>query len=103
MAWLRERLSVQKLRLYLTCKFRSEENPRSYHAEATAALVQELGISEEVVELGSIPYRSLYQVYKACDLYVTAAYAATFARPVVDALAARLAGSASASALRSMR
>src|SRR5439155_1006809 len=50
---LRERRSGQKLRLYLTCKFRSEENPGSYHAEATAALVQELGISEEVVELGS--------------------------------------------------
>ena len=90
MPWLRERLSVQKLRLYLTCKFRSEENPGSYHAEATAALVQELGISEEVVELGSIPYRSLYQVYKACDLYVTAAYAETFAHPVVEAMASGL-------------
>ena len=87
---LRERRSGQKLRLYLTCKFRSEENPGSYHAEATAALVQELGISEEVVELGSIPYRSLYQVYKACDLYVTAAYAETFAHPVVEAMASGL-------------
>src|SRR5205814_8912381 len=81
---LRERRSGQKLRLYLTCKFRSEENPGSYHAEATAALVPELGISEEVVELGSIPYRSLYEVYKACDLFVTAAHAESFALPVVD-------------------
>jgi glycosyltransferase involved in cell wall biosynthesis len=87
---LRERLSGQKIRLYLTCKLRSEENPGAYRAEATAALVQDLGISEEVVELGSIPYRSLYQVYKACNLYVTAAYAETFAHPVVEAMASGL-------------
>src|SRR2546425_5501448 len=87
---LRERLSGHKTRLYLTCKFRSEENPGSYHAEAAAALVRDLGISEEVVELGFIPYRSLYQVYKACNLYVTAAYAETFAHPVVEAMASGL-------------
>jgi glycosyltransferase involved in cell wall biosynthesis len=87
---LRERLSGQKIRLFLTCRFRSEENPGSYHAEAAAALVEDLGISEEVVELGSIPYRSLYQVHKACDLYVSAAYAETFAHPVVEAMASGL-------------
>src|SRR5207245_9913336 len=37
--------------------------------------------------LDSIPYRSLYQVFMACDLYVTAAYADTFAHPDVDAMA----------------
>jgi glycosyltransferase involved in cell wall biosynthesis len=87
---LREHLSGQKIRLYLTCKFRSEENPGAYRAEATEALVQDLGISEEVVELGSVPYRSLYKVYKACNLYVTAAYAETFAHPVVEAMASSL-------------
>src|SRR5207247_2710737 len=87
---LRERRSGQKLRLYLTCRFRSEENAGSYREEATAALVRDLGISEEVVELGSIPYRSLYQVYKACDLYVTAAYTETFAHPIVEAMASGL-------------
>ena len=87
---LRERLSGQKIRVYLTCRFRSEENPGSYRAEATAALVRDLEISEEVVELGSITYGSLYQVYKACNLYVTAAYAETFAHPVVEAMASGL-------------
>jgi glycosyltransferase involved in cell wall biosynthesis len=87
---LRKSLPGRKIKLFLTCKLRSEENPGWYRAEATAALVRELGISDEVVELGSIAYRSLHHLYKACDLYITAAYTETFAHPVVEAMASGL-------------
>jgi glycosyltransferase involved in cell wall biosynthesis len=80
----------KKIRLFLTCQLRSEANPGSYRAEEAAALVEGLGIREEVVELGTIPYRLLHQVYKACDLYVTPAYAETFAHPLVEAMACGL-------------
>jgi glycosyltransferase involved in cell wall biosynthesis len=73
--------------LFLTCELRSPKNPGSYRAEAAAALVQRLGIAEQVVELGTIPYRLLHQVYRACDIYVTPAYAETFAHPLVEAMA----------------
>jgi len=86
---LRDRLG-QKIRLFLTCQLRSEDNPGSYRAEEAAALVERLGIREEVVELGTIPYDLLHHVYKACDVYVTPAYAETFAHPLVEAMACGL-------------
>jgi glycosyltransferase involved in cell wall biosynthesis len=53
-------------------------------------LVQQLGIREEVVELGGVPYRLLHHLYRACDIYVTPAYTETFAHPLVEAMASKL-------------
>jgi len=77
----------KKVRLFLTCRLRTEENPGSHRADRAAALVHQLGIEEEVIELGLIPYGSLHHIYKACDLYVTASYAESFAHPLVEAMA----------------
>lgn len=87
---IRAKLQGRKVRLFLTCKLQSGENPGSYRAEAAAALVRALGISEEVVELGTVPYHLLHHLYGACDIYVTPAYAETFAHPLVEAMASGL-------------
>jgi glycosyltransferase involved in cell wall biosynthesis len=84
---LRARLG-KKIRLFLTCKLDSEDN--GFRPERAAALVRQLGIREEVVQLGAIPYRLLHNLYKACDIYVTPAYAETFAHPLVEAMACGL-------------
>jgi len=76
----------RKVVLFLTCSLRSEKNPGSYRAEPAAGLVKQLGINEQVVELGAIPYHLLHRVYRACDIYVTPAYAETFAHPLVEAM-----------------
>ena len=55
-----------------------------------ANLVRELGVADEVVELGTVPYHLLHQAYRSCDIYVTAAYAETFAHPLVEAMASGL-------------
>jgi glycosyltransferase involved in cell wall biosynthesis len=86
---LRDRLG-KKIRLFLTCQLSSEDNPGSHRTEEAAALVEQLGIHEEVVELGTLPYGLLHHVYKACDIYVTPAYAETFAHPLVEAMASGL-------------
>jgi len=86
---VRERLG-KKIRLFLTCYLRSEDNPGSYRAEEAAALIEKLGIRDEVVELGTIPYNLLHHVYRSCDVYVTPAYAETFAHPLVEAMASGL-------------
>ena len=83
----RQRLHPRKIRLILTCKFISKENPGTYRAEAARELVQKLTLDHEVVELGSIPYAALHHLYRACDLYATPAYAETFAHPLVEAMA----------------
>ena len=78
------------MRLFLTCKLVSEENPGSYRAESEASLVDRLGIRDEVVALGTVPYSLLHHVYHACQLYVTPAYAESFAHPLVEAMASGL-------------
>jgi glycosyltransferase involved in cell wall biosynthesis len=84
---IQKRLGERRVMLFLTCRLRSEENPGAFRAESAAALVQRLGIAAQVVELGAIPYNLLHHVYRACDIYVTPAYAETFAHPLVEAMA----------------
>jgi glycosyltransferase involved in cell wall biosynthesis len=87
---LRDRLAPRKVCLILTCQLRSEVNPGSYHANSAGDLVQELGVSDNLVQLGSVPYGLLHHVYRACDIYVTPAYAESFAHPLVEAMSAGL-------------
>ena len=88
--YIQERLGSRKVQLFLTCKLSSEEDSGSYRAEGAAALIRRLGISDQVVELGAVPYHLLQHVLRACDIYVTPAYAETFAHPLVEAMACGL-------------
>ena len=85
-----QRLGPDNVRLFLTCKLLAQENPGSFDPSSARNLIQELGIRDQVVELGAIPYHHLHKVYAACDIYVTPAYAETFAYPVVEAMACGL-------------
>jgi glycosyltransferase involved in cell wall biosynthesis len=87
---IREGLAGRKLKIFLTCTLRSKDNPGHYQAEGAAALIRQLGIAENVVELGTVPYSQLHHVYRACDIYVTPAYAESFAHPLVEAMASGL-------------
>ena len=89
-AQLKNLMPGKKIRLFLTCKLEDGANPGAYRTKAAAAMVKRLGISEEIVELGAISYQCLHHVYRACDLYVTASYAETFAHPLVEAMASEL-------------
>jgi glycosyltransferase involved in cell wall biosynthesis len=79
-----------KVKLFLTCHLRSGRNPGNYRAESAASLANELRESHTVVELGTIPYRSLHHLYRACHIYVTPAYAESFAHPLVEAMSSGL-------------
>jgi glycosyltransferase involved in cell wall biosynthesis len=87
---LRKKLGSRPIRLLLTCRLRSESNPGQYLAEGAAQLIRQLGVENEIVELGTVPYEALPNVYSACDVYVTAAYAESFAHPLVEAMASGL-------------
>jgi glycosyltransferase involved in cell wall biosynthesis len=87
---LRDRLKPREVRLFLTCALSPGANPGAYRTEATADLIGQLGIRDEVVELGSVPYFSLHHLYRGCDIYATAAYAETFAHPLVEAMSSGL-------------
>lgn len=87
---LQARLGGRRVKLFLTCALRSESNPGQYRAENAAALARQPGIAGSVVQLGTVPYHLLHHVYQACDVYVTAAYAESFAHPLVEAMASGL-------------
>ncbi len=89
-AILKKMLHPRTVRLILTCKLSSKDNPGDYRADKAAKSVEELRLDQEVVELGAVPYGMLHHVYQACALYVTPAYAETFAHPLVEAMASGL-------------
>jgi glycosyltransferase involved in cell wall biosynthesis len=87
---IQQRLDGRKVQLFLTCKLSSEENSGAFRPATAAALIRQLGISDQVVELGAVPYHHLQRIIRACDIYVTPAYAETFAHPLVEAMACGL-------------
>jgi glycosyltransferase involved in cell wall biosynthesis len=89
-ALLRDRTPQRKIRLFLTCTLDDAKTPGAYKTGAAARLIRELRLEQEIVQLGAVPYRLLHHLYRACDVYVTAAYAETFAHPLVEAMACGL-------------
>ena len=89
-AVLKQRLPLREFRLVLTCELSDTANPGNYRTEKARQLIRELGIENQIVQLGSIAYSQLHNVYRACDLYVTPAYTETFAHPLVEAMASGL-------------
>jgi glycosyltransferase involved in cell wall biosynthesis len=87
---LRASLPERPIKLFLTCTLRPNENPGSYCPAQADSLISDLGIRENVVELGAIPHHLLHHVYRACNLYVTPAYSESFAHPLVEAMASGL-------------
>ncbi len=87
---LQQKLGPRRVCLLLTTSFQPGANPGSYRTDRAAALVERLGIAASVVQLGTVPYPSLHHLYRQADLYVTPAYAETFAHPLVEAMSCGL-------------
>jgi glycosyltransferase involved in cell wall biosynthesis len=87
---LRSRLKGKQVKLFLTCRLNSDENPGKYRAESAASLANDLRGSQNIIELGTIPYRSLHHLYRACHIYVTPAYAESFAHPLIESMSSGL-------------
>jgi glycosyltransferase involved in cell wall biosynthesis len=87
---LSERLQGRKVKLFLTCRLGAGGSPGPYRSAAASSLVQSLRSRDSIVELGAIPYGSLHHLYGACHLYVSPAYAESFAHPLVEAMSSGL-------------
>jgi glycosyltransferase involved in cell wall biosynthesis len=85
---LSSRLKGKQVKLFLTCRLNSGDNPGAYRAESAALLATDL--RGDIVELGTIPYRSLHHLYRACHIYVTPAYAESFAHPLIESMSSGL-------------
>jgi glycosyltransferase involved in cell wall biosynthesis len=87
---LKARLAPRRVKLLLTCKLRSADNPGAYRADRAAGLAQHREVADMIVELGAVPYSALHHLYRQCDVYVSPAYAESFAHPLVEAMASGL-------------
>ena len=87
---IKRRLAPRSVTLLLSCKLATGANPGTYRTDAAAALLRDLGISHDVVELGTVPYPLLHHIYRSADIYVSPAYAESFAHPLVEAMSTRL-------------
>ena len=85
---LTSRLKGKQVKLFLSCRLNSGDNPGTYRAESAALLANDL--RGDIVELGTIPYRSLHRLYRACHIYVTPAYAESFAHPLIESMSSGL-------------
>jgi len=90
MPFIKQWLGSRPVVLFLTCRLAAGANPGGYRPDSATRLIHELGLSDDVVELGSVPYRSLHHVYNAADIYVSPAYAESFAHPLVESMSAGL-------------
>lgn len=88
--FLRQRFPNSSIQLLLTCELQPGKNPGAYRTEGAAKLLRDLGVSDMVVELGAIPYQQLHHLYSRADIYVSPAYAETFAHPLVEAMSSGL-------------
>jgi glycosyltransferase involved in cell wall biosynthesis len=87
---IKRRLLPRRVALFLTCKLVAGANPGPYRTDSAAALLRELGITNDVVQLGVVPYRLLRHVCRAANLYVSPAYAESFAHPLVESMSSGL-------------
>lgn len=87
---IRQKIGDREVKLLLTCELAAGNNPGGYRSASAATLVRSLGVADMVVELGTIPYRQLHNVYASADLYITPAYTETFAHPLVEAMSSGL-------------
>jgi glycosyltransferase involved in cell wall biosynthesis len=87
---IKKRMAPRAVRLFLTCRLSLGDNPGGYPSGSAAELVRKLGLADEVVELGPVPYNLLHHVYRSANLYVTPAYAESFAHPLVEAMSSGL-------------
>jgi glycosyltransferase involved in cell wall biosynthesis len=87
---IRQQLKPRAVRLFLTCTLAAGANPGAYHPESAARLVSQLEVNDDIVQLGPVPYSLLHQLHREVDLYVTPAYAESFAHPLVEAMSSEL-------------
>jgi glycosyltransferase involved in cell wall biosynthesis len=80
-------LAPRRIKLLLTCKLEPGTRCGAYSPKRAFLLASRLGLQNSIVELGAVPYRALHRLYRQCDVYVTPAYAESFAHPLVEAMA----------------
>lgn len=77
----------ERVQLVLTTDIRRGAVYGDYDATAAAALIDQLGLRDDIAMLGAVDYGKLHQLYKLCDVFVCPSYSESFGHPLVEAMA----------------
>jgi glycosyltransferase involved in cell wall biosynthesis len=80
----------RRVELVLTADIQRGGNHGGYDSTFAATLIEHLGIADNLIMLGAVPYEQLHAVYQACDLFVCPSYAESFGHPLLEAMALRV-------------
>ena len=83
-------ISGDKILLALTTDIQRGAVYGGYDATVAANLIDELGVREDIAMLGAVDYAKLYQIYRACDLFVCPSYTESFGHTMLEAMASGL-------------
>lgn len=86
MAALRE--SGKKVKVLTTLAREQTTDTREY--DELRKQIEQLGVDQDIVELGYIPYEHLHKVYGLSDAYVFPSFSESFGHSLVEAMAAGL-------------
>jgi glycosyltransferase involved in cell wall biosynthesis len=81
-AWAHARADLGDCQLVIVGPVRDEKYGATLHA-----LVDELGIAEDVVWTGGVPLTETVQFYRAADVFVYPSFNETFGLPILEAMA----------------
>ncbi len=81
-AWAHARAELAGRQLAIVGPIRDEKYGQSLHA-----LVQELGLGDDVVFTGGVPLEETVRFYRAADLFVYPSFNETFGLPILEAMA----------------
>jgi glycosyltransferase involved in cell wall biosynthesis len=81
-AWAHARAELGGRQLAIVGPIRDEKYGQSLHA-----LVEELGIGEDVVFVGGVPLEETVRFYRAADVFVYPSFNETFGLPILEAMA----------------
>jgi glycosyltransferase involved in cell wall biosynthesis len=83
-------LHAQGFRIKLLTTLSREATTDTAEYDALLRHVHALGLQDDVVTLGYVPYRRLHALYRAADLYVFPSFTESFGHSLVEAMAAGL-------------
>ncbi len=78
---------AERVQLVLTTEIREGANYGGYEATQASRLIDRLGIRDDIVMLGAVPYENVGALYDACDVFVFPSYAESFGHPMLESMA----------------
>lgn len=80
-------MTGKRLQLLLTTDLKRGAVYGGYDSTSAAEMIDRMGVRNDIVMLGNVPYQNLHTIYRLADLFVCPSYAESFGHPLLEAMA----------------